>query len=170
MSNYSDFFLNMGGNIVQLELIEISHSKFSQTYRLVRNAINGVTVTLEDASSHTFDYYPMQIVPSGAYDNLDETMQVNLGDLGALIPMELDRLVTSTGSIPGTVERPKLKYRTYRSDDLTAPLFGPIVFDVQNISFKKEGATLQCAIARLNLTATGEVYTMDRFPMLRGFI
>ena len=170
MSNYTDFFLNTGSHIIQLELVEISHPDFSQVYRVVRNAINGVTVTLEDASVHTFDFYPLKIQPSGAFDNLDETLEVTLGDLGDIIPKEIDRTVKPVGTVPGTYTYPKLKYRTYRSDDLTVPLFGPTVFDVQSISFKKEGATLQCAAVKRNLTGTGEVYTLDRFPMLRGFI
>lgn len=168
MSNYSQFFLNSNSNIVQLELLEISHSLFSKTYRLVRNAIAGVTVTLEDTSVHTFDYYPVRITPSSAYNDMDETLQISFGDLGDILPKELD-LVFQTP--PTTVsEKPVLIYRTYRSDDLSAPLAGPFKFEVNSIAFQLEGATLQCTVPRLNLVATGELYTMDRFPMLRGFL
>lgn len=168
--SYSAFFLNSGSNIVQLELIEISHPLFSQIYRLVRNAIAGVTVTLEDATIQTFSYYPLKITPSGSYNDMDQTLQVQFGDLGQILPMELDRLIPAPGVLPGTVIKPTLLYRTYRSDDLSGPLSGPFKFTIDNISFQKEGATMQCSAARLNLTATGELYSMDRFPMLRGFL
>lgn len=314
MSNYSQFFLNSSSAVVQFETIEISHPKFSKIYRIVRNAINGITATLEDLSSVTFDYYPLKITPTGSDNDLDQTLQVQFGDLGDILPKELDLVFgpfgpsvanpsfdedtaipptgwalsgvptlsydASTGHTnsaikivktgPGTagikqtidansapgisytvsawcksigggtgllgllfldssntvitnvsqnttntvwtklsivavapagtasvvlqllgaagtvtvefddvaayltsivpIEKPVLIYRTYRSDDLTAPLFGPERFEIDNMAFQKEGATLQCTAPRLNLNQTGEVYAMDRFPMLRGFL
>jgi hypothetical protein len=71
---------------------------------------------------------------------------------------------------PGTIIKPIVTYRTYRSDDLSGPLAGPYRFEVANIAFQKEGATLTCGAPRLNLNQTGEPYSMDRFPMLRGFL
>lgn len=172
MSNpYAEFFLNTSSSIIQLELLEISHPSFSQTYRLVRNAINGVTVTLEDASSHAFTYYPVKIVPTGNANDLDQTLQVTFGDLGQIVPTEIDRvLLTTSGGLPTSITKPTLIYRTYRSDVLSAPLAGPYRFQVNNIAFTKEGATLQCTAPRLNLNRTGEIYDMARFPMLRGFL
>lgn len=315
MPDYRTFFLNTASNIVALDLLEISHPYFSKTYRIVRNAIAGVTVTLEDASVKTFDYYPVKLTPSGAYNDMDQQLQISFGDLGTILPEELDRLladnqhgvypgallggwvdntgqllvkpfligqgglfyvpngathlqmgindefmfdnsgnffvvingaapvtvannirlydttgglnqaylpyapttsaapisvavtvgdilrisvsgtikITGTGNIlngygdptlptgvpgvyvpepflPKTTIKPTVKYRVYRSDDLTAPLDGPFTFEVVSIAFKKEGATLQCNAPRLNLVSTGEQYDMDRFPMLRGFL
>lgn len=168
-SPYSEFFLNSDSNIVQLELIEISHPLFSQVYYIVRNAVAGVTVTLETAVAQAFDYYPVKVTPSGSYNDLDQTLQVSFGDLGQVLPKELDRLNLAVSTIPGYFTKPTLTYRTYRSDDLSGPLSGPIKFLIDNIAFNKEGATLTCSASRLNLTATGEPYSMDRFPMLRGF-
>jgi hypothetical protein len=166
MSIYSEFFLNSSSKVVELELIEIAHPNFTSTKRLVRNAIDGITVTLEDTSVHTFDYYPMAITVSGDRDNLDQGIKLNFGDLGQVLPAELDALFAADGF----VIKPTLTYRTYRSDDLSAPLYGPAIFLVEDISFTKEGATIQAASQRLNQTSTGQLYTIDRFPMLRGFL
>jgi hypothetical protein len=167
MSEYSEFFLNSGSNIVELELIEISHPNFTKTYYLVRNAIDGVTVTLEGGlGSKAFEYYPLQITPVGSGDDLDQVLKVQLGDLGELLPQELDAIFTANGF--GI--KPTLIYRTYRSDDLTAPLYGPLRFEINNISFKAEGAVFEATAPKLNTAATGELYTTNRFPMLRGFI
>ena len=166
MSDYTEFFLNAGSNVVELELLEISHPNFSQTYRIVRNAVAGVTVTLEDSSSATFEYYPLQITPMGSGDDLDQALKIQLGDLGTLLPQELDAVSAAGGF--GT--KPVLKYRTYRSDDLTAPLYGPITLEISNLTFKREGAAFEAHAPRLNSTATGEIYSTTRFPMLRGFI
>jgi hypothetical protein len=314
--SYAKFFLSGKSSVVQLELLEISHPNFSKVYRIVRNAIAGVTVTLEDSSVSTFDYYPCQIIPNGSKNDLDQTLQIALGDLGQILPQELDRVVvkkpvafhagallgawvdntgqlvakpfligtggsfyvplaathlqmgidddfmfdnsgvgfsvvinggapvsvgviartwtytagvlntaypysptsssapisvavtpgqllkiTATGSIkidgtanignpfgipgyakggagsfvdvnpgPGTVIKPSVVYRVYRSDDLTEPLDGPYLFQANSLAFQKEGATFECTAPRLNLSTTGEIYTMNRFPMLRGFL
>lgn len=314
MPNLTQFFLSSSSAVVKLDLFEIFHPDFSKTYRIVRNAIAGVTVTLEDASVKTFDYYPIRLTPTGSNNDLDQTLELTFGDLGDLLPQELDRIVRahnlpfyggaligaftdSTGLIidtpflignggwfyvpgiatkltmgivddtlysdntgnfvvningtnvnvgatakpwdttvntkypfvatgagaptvvavtpgdllniavsglvrlgsghtpsdglgeflggiptstpgtyipidppPGSKTKPILTYRSYRSDDLTAPLDGPFIFGIDNVAFRKEGATLQCTASRLNQGATGEIYTMDRFPMLRGFL
>src|SRR3954470_18883417 len=114
MSDYSEFYLNSKASVVQLDCIEISHANFSQTFRLVRNATYGVTVTHEDSSEHDYVYCPMQCALSGPQDDLDQILTVQFGDLGEIIPAELDRVRTANGF----GEMPRLIYRTYRSDDL----------------------------------------------------
>lgn len=164
--SYVEFFLNSASSVVQLELIELSHPNLSKVYRIVRNAINGVTVTHEDSTTHDYDYYPLQIVPSAAYDDLSNAVQIQFGDLGEVLPTELDLVYTADGFRT----KPTLVYRTYRSDDLTAPLYGPVRYVVTNIAFTKEGANFSAGAPSVNLTGTGEIYTFDRFPMLRGFL
>ncbi len=274
MSNYTEFFLASKSSVVQLELLEISHSKFTKTYRIVRNAVNGVTVDLQDYGINLFNpndpdftpdfyvhpngnlaanptysatgyiplvagktytrsyasfycyydenlnpvgndptvgtltftvpagakfgrfsiadaalatfqinegdtletyrafgiadftYYPLRIVGVGARDNLDFGLKIDLGDLGEVLPTELD----AVSSESGYEEKPVVKYRTYRSDDLTAPLFGPLVLEVRSFSFNREGSTFEAKAPALNVNKTGELYKIDRFPMLRGFL
>jgi hypothetical protein len=164
MSVYSEFFFNSATGVRELELIQLSHPSFSKTYYLVRNQPPaGLTVTLEDAAVQHFDYYPMEITPTGANTDLDQTMQISFGDLGQLLPQELDRLQNDdTFKV-----KPILLYRSYRSDVLTSPMTGPIKFDVLSIAFIKTGVTLNVAAPRLNLNKTGEAYNLDRFPALR---
>ena len=166
MSTYSEFFLNSRSSVVQLELIEISHSKFSKVYRVVRNAVNGVTVTLETGATEVFDYYPLRIENNGARDDLDQSFNITLGDLGEVLPVELDRVASGDGF----GEKPKVVYRTYRSDDLNRPLFGPILLEVESFAFNREGCTFTAKAPSLNINKTGELYLLDRFPMLRGFL
>lgn len=166
MSEYSEFFLNAGSNVAELELLEISHPDFTRTYYIVRNAVNGITVTLENSIAQAFEYYPLQITAIGAGDDLDQVLKIQLGDLGSILPQELDA-VSAAGSFG---IKPVLKYRTYRSDDLSAPLYGPITLEISSLTFKKEGAAFEAHAPRLNSTATGEVYNTSDFPTLRGFI
>ena len=166
MSTYSEFFLNSNSSIVQLELLEISHPNFTQNFRVVRNAVDGVTVTLEDLSIETFDYYPLRIDGNSPRGDLDFTIKVSLGDLGEVIPLEIDA-ITNAG---GLGVKPLVKYRTYSSIDLTTPLFGPVVLEVESFSFNREGSSFDAKAPSLNITNTGEPYKIDRFPMLRGFL
>lgn len=164
---YVNYFLNSKSSVAQLETIEISHPAFSQTYRIVRNAAAGVAVTLENGSSATFDYYPMKLSPQHARDDLDHSISVTFGDLGEILPLELDRVMNYPA---GMDIKPVVKYRVYRSDDLSSPLYGPLVLEVEAFTFNKEGSTFEAKAPSINLTRTGEVYSLTRFPALKGFL
>lgn len=166
MSAYSQFFLNSRSSVVQLELLEISHPNFTKVYRVVRNAVQGVTVTLETAVVQAFTYYPLLIENNGSRDDLDQSFTISLGDLGEVLPMELDEVASNDGFSV----KPVVIYRTYRSDDLTVPLFGPILLEVESFAFNREGSTFSAKAPSLNINKTGELYKLDRFPMLRGFL
>jgi len=166
MTTYAEFFLNSKSNVVKLELLEIAHPNFTKIYRVVRNAVDGVTVTLETLETIIFDYYPLQIENAGIRDDLDQIIKITLGDLGDVLPKELDEVSSNNGF--GV--KPSVKYWIFRSDDLSRPLFGPVVLEVSSFAFNREGSTFEAKAPSLNITKTGEVYNLDRFPMLRGFL
>jgi hypothetical protein len=166
MSNYSEYFLNGPRQAIQLELFEIFHPAFTNLYRKVRNATAGVTVTLETAEVAHFDYFPLRIRPIASADDLDQVLKIDLGDLGEILPLELDAVEAANGM--GV--KPTVRYRVYRSDNLAAPLVGPVLLEVQTFSFTREGATFEAKAPSLNINRTGEIYRTDRFPMLRGLL
>lgn len=167
MSRYSEFFLNSRASVVQLELVEVAHPDFSQPYRFVRNHADGVTVDLsDDEQGVEFVYYPARVSSVGAKDDLDAAIRVELGDLGELIPAELDAVDEAGGSLI----KPTVRYWVFRSDDLSAPIFGPLQLEVTTFNFNAEGCSFQAEAPRLNLVRTGERYDLGRFPMLRGFL
>lgn len=166
MPAYAEFFLKSKSSVVQLETLEISHPDFTKTYRIVRNAVEGARVTLEDGRLVSFDYYPLQIENAGVRDDLDQSIKINLGDLGEVLPKELDEV----SSNDGFGIKPTVVYRTYRSDDLSRPLFGPVVLEVSSFAFNREGSSFEAKAPSLNINKTGELYKLDRFPMLRGFL
>lgn len=166
MSAYTEFFLGSKASVVQLELLEISHPAFTKTYRIVRNAKAGVTVTLETAAVEFFEWYPLRVSTVGARDDLTQSLRVDIGDLGEILPLELDGVATADQFDV----KPVVLYRTYRSDDLTTPLFGPLRLEITTFAFKREGASFEAKAPELNVSRTGELYKLDRFPMLRGFL
>lgn len=167
MSKYSEFFLQSASSIVELETLEISHPSFSQTHYVVRNAMSGITATLEDGTTTVnFQYYPLAIKRSGASDDLDQKLEIQLGDLGEIIPNEFDNCIAADT----TDVKPTLIYRTYRSDDLTAPLNGPFKYEIPSIGSLGPNSAFTAQAPRLNTNRTGEIYAIDRFPMLSAFL
>jgi hypothetical protein len=166
MSAYASFFLNSPSSVVHLECIAISHPGFTKPYYLIRNAVGGITVTHEDLTVVTYQYYPLSITRTGASDDLSQSLKIDLGDLGQVLPQELDHVsFTNTFNV-----RPTLQYRVYRSDSLNAPLYGPITYQITNITFNKTSTTLEAEAPQLNTSGTGELYSLSRFPMLAGFL
>lgn len=166
MSAYTEYFLNSQSSVVQLETLEISHSSFSKVYRLVRNATNGITVKLEDENNYIFDYYPLRISLMNEKDDLDQIIKIQMGDLGEIVPFEIDRISNDDKFS----EKPIVKYRTFRSDDLQNVLYGPLILEIKSFSFNREGTTFEAKAPSLNVNKTGEIYSINRFPMLRGLL
>lgn len=166
MSEYSEFFLNSKSSVVQVDCIEISHSSFTQTYRVVRNNTEGVTVTHEDDTDYDYEYYPFVLSASGVRDDLDQMIHMDFGDLGEIIPQEID----AVKSADNTQEYPRVVYRTYRSDDLENVLYGPVVLEVRAFNFNREGCSFEAKAPSLNVNRTGEAYSLPRFPALRGLL
>jgi len=167
VSDLSEYYLNSRSDVVSLDLIEFSHPGFSQTYRIVRNAREGVTVDLSPSElAVPFEYFPARVENIGARDDLDSGVRIEIADLGEVIPGEIDNVqAANLGAI-----KPTVRFWAYRSDDLSAPMFGPIILDVPSINFTEQGAAFEARAPTLNSTKTGERYTLVRFPMLRGFL
>ncbi len=164
MSALTEFYLSSKSSVGQIECIEISDSSVSQVYYLVRNARDGIIVTHEDSTSHAYTYMPMRLELSGPRDDLDHVLQIVMGDLGEIIPQELDA-VRDANTLS---EMPVVIFRTYASDNLSAPLYGPIVLEVRRFSMDRMGCTFEAKAPSLNVSRTGEVYSIARFPMLAG--
>lgn len=166
MSRYSEFFLKSYSSVAQLETFEISHSAFSKTYRIVRNETRGMTARLENGQDVVFDYCPVKIQLINDKDDLDQVIKIQLGDLGEIIPMELDRIAQQNKF----GEKPKVIYRTYQSNDLNNIMNGPIRLEIKDFTFNREGCAFDAKAPSLNLNSTGLIYTFDMFPMLRGLL
>lgn len=167
MSDYSEYFLNSRADVVQLELMEVTHPNFTETFRIVRNARDGITVDISPSElAVPFQYYPAQIEPSGARNDLDSGIKVSFGDVGEVLAPQIDAVAAAGGF----QTKPALRYWTYRSDVLSAPIFGPLTLEIPTLAFDEDGATFEAKAPAANSTKTGERYTLIRFPMQRGFL
>lgn len=166
MSEYSEYFLNSKSSVAQLECLEISHNSFTQVFYIVRNAANGLHVKHEDNSEHDYIYVPMRLSLTGARTDLDHILKVELGDLGQIIPQQIDAVAADDGFL----EMPKVVYRVYRSDDLENVLYGPLNLELKTFNLSREGCAFEAKAPSLNVNRTGERYTLPRFPMMRGLL
>lgn len=182
MSLYSEYYLNSAQNVVELDLIEIEHFRFSPTiFRLVRNwrlmelSTNdahgnpkfGVIVTHEGgAGPFEYEFVPMKIEYLGSGNDLDQSYKVTIGDLGSIIPAQMSRV----RSFNAMNVKPIFRYRSYRSDNLLTPLTPtPSVLEIKRISFNKEGCSFEAVAPYLNATQTGVLYNRKNFPMMKAF-
>lgn len=167
MTDYAAYFLQSKSSVVFLETVEIAHPSFSRSYFLVRNAIGGIAAPLVAGGPlQAFEYYPLRMRPIGSRDDMEQALEVDVGDLGEILPLELDAIRAA-----GTLRiKPTVRYRAYRSDDLTKPLVGPLTLELADLSSNQEGSSFQAKAPSLNVNRTGELYRLERFPMLRGFL
>jgi len=166
MSSYTEYFLNSPGSVEEYELLEITHPNFTEDYFVVRNCVDGLTVTLEDSSDQFFQHYPLQIKRAVSNDTLDQVFEVQLGDLGEIITRE----IKAVRAADGFNTRPTVIYRTYRSDDLSEPMEGPIVLEITDLGRNEAGAYFEAKPPEVNMNKTGETYSFERFETLRGFL
>ncbi len=168
MSLLSTFFLGPS-YLVQYDCLEITHPDFANTsgWRMVRNAVQGITVDHEGGGGTFFyDYYPMSIKPVGSQSDLTQSLIVNFGDLGVIIGSEIKALHEANAMNV----RPVAKFRTYRSDNLDEPMSGPLVLEVVSVTTTEEGCSIECQAPNINATKTGTEYSIEQFPMLRPFV
>lgn len=163
---YIKFFLSSYRKVMRFECLEFSHPSFSKTYYIVRNAIEGITVRYEDGNIYEHEYWPLKIQALSVTSTLESGIKVDLGDLGELLPMEIENVLRA-----GTINtKPIVKYRTYRSDNLNDILEGPFVLEIKTLSHNRDGCSFEAKAISLNITATGEIYDLQRFAPLRGFL
>lgn len=161
-----EYFLNTKSTVGQLDTIQISHPSFEKDFFLVKNHLKGFSAKLENGVDVDFQYVPMQVSLGTVKDNLDQTIDITLGDLGDIVAKELKKIRQSKNN----KVKPKFIYRTYRSDDFTRPLYGPVKLSIVDFQLMDTGCSFQAKADSLNVVKTGEIYDLRRFPMLKGVI
>ncbi len=162
----TDFYFAAPASTAGIETLEISQVSFSQVWYLQFHYRLGLWARLESAERVFFQYVPIRLRKLEETGNLDFGLTVTLGDLGEILPDEIQR-AREAGTL--RTHRPRVVYRVYSSDGLEAPMVGPIVLEAREISRTNDGAQFNAKAPELNISKTGELYTTDRIPMLLGF-
>lgn len=166
-NEYAKFFLNRKVDIYQLECIELSHPSFLNTYRVVRNDDRGVYVQHKEGAGKVFyEYLPMSIQRSGMLGDLDQTLTVSVSGLGDILPDEFERVLE--GQYADV--KPTVNYRLYSSDNLNAPIHYLLGLQLAGVSMNNKAVTFKAESARLNISKTGDIFSLDRFSGLKGAV
>lgn len=168
MSRLEEFFLKGRKDVVYVETIEIIHTHFTKPLRIVRNVTNGWTAKLANGDSNRvqFDYFPLKLEVGSSKTDLDQTLNITIGDLGEVLPQELERAFENEGMLA----KPILKYRCYASDDPDFVLYGPITLQIDSFNYDQQGTTFQATAPNVNKSKTGELYSTVRFPFLKSLL
>jgi hypothetical protein len=164
-TSFAQFWLDKPASVKPLDLLEISHPNFTDTYRIVRNKIGGCTATI-DGVSRSFTYYPLRITPKSARANLDYGEQIDLGDLGDIVGDEIDAIAAADGY--GT--KPTVRRWIFSSANLVTPVVGPITLEIPAMPMQRIGTSFVAQAPSLNMNRTGEPYLLARFSGLAGFV
>jgi hypothetical protein len=162
MIDETSFYFDGPASAAPIQTLEISHPSFSQVWRVQGMYRQGLWARDEHGEQQWFEFVPVALRPLEDRGNLDFGLAVTFGDLGDILPDEIERArAADTMHI-----KPTVIYRTYRSDDLSAPMVGPVKLEAREIN-RQNGAQFDAKAPELNISKTGERYTVDRFPGLR---
>ncbi|MFZ3193754.1 MAG: hypothetical protein WA154_11195 [Moraxellaceae bacterium] len=148
-----------------IQQVSISHSAMTQAYHLWTEPFAGTVSDELGAPLTVSGANNIAIKTPGSPDHLDQSFEITLStvdssntfrDEMALIPLD-------------TTEQILVVYREYLSDDLTEPM-ATVQLQVETIAYNRGAAVITAVSPRLNLTRTGELYTLKRFPTLRGLL
>ena len=167
MTDIAKFFLGSKASVISIEAIEITHPSFDQGFYFLKNGADQLNLTHEDGSSHLYKYVPMSITISNVRSDLDQEIQINISDLDDKFIDAIDAIDESTSRDI----RPLVRYRLYRDDMLSTPISIIQSLGMVDISKNSNGdCTINAKAQSLNSVRTGENYSLERFPLLRGYV
>ena len=141
------------------ETIAISHPDIETRYLV----IDSLPLKANLPTGELVTFQPASIASTNAVNSndLDQKATFTIAD----VYNELDEVLDS---IPlNTTDKPVIAYSQYHSDYLTSPV-EYVEYDIESIPQKKGVFTVKCGVPDLNSDETGEIFDLDRFPMLRG--
>lgn len=159
MSSYTSFYLNVSGAVKEISCIEVTHPNFS--FYLQSFDEDGFHVIHEDGKKVFYEYLPMQIDRSNVSNDLDQVIKMTINDFD-------DRIIAAYSNIKD--KKPVLfQQRVYRDDNLDSPMITIQTLHITSMSKDSKGnVTFEAKAPELNSVKTGDTYTFERFPMLRG--
>ena len=153
----------------ELEVISFSAPWFSKTYYLQRQFTEDIQVTLETGITVDVMYAPMNIDQASSNADLNYERNVSIQMVNDLIAAENDNYDPEmNGSQTPTFQ--SRGFIAYRDGTISGIKYGPITLPVKTIKTNNQGAIINVTTKPGNDYATGEVATVTRVPMLRGFV
>lgn len=150
------------------EVISVSAPWFTRTYYLQNTFTDGVDITLEDdVTVVTAEYAPMTIGLASSNADMSYTREFTIQQVNDVIAAEIAGRDPTLRQKVRVESRGYLMYRDGTISLLKTPVVGT---EVTKTSRDSIGTTISTATKPVNNTSTGEVATVTRVPMLKGFL
>jgi hypothetical protein len=163
MSRLEDFLLGAPMNVAAIDVVKISHPYFSQDYWMQNVDVAGATLTIE-GQSRDIPFAGFRVLPLARRSVLERGLDIEIGDLGGIVHAEQRALEANDGYR----QKPVVDWYQYRSDDLNVPIMGPERYEANRVNREDRSTRIEARNLDLNVNASGERYTLDRFPMQVG--
>ena len=171
VDDIKDFHLDSVSSVVLLETLEIIHSLWPAPIRIVTNHPDGVAVTLENGQPAIFEFIPLMIQRGNTSDDLDQTLNITVGDLGEIVPPLIQKIRDASSD-----EKPQVIYRSFAFDAASMVLTKQTPIEIiRGLSVAKmnqdyQATTFEAATSGKNSVKTGRTYNFKDYPDLRGLI
>lgn len=171
VDDIKDFHLDSVSSVVLLETLEISHSLWPAPIRIVTNHPDGISVTLENGQPAIFEFIPLLIQRGNTSDDLDQTLNITVGDLGEIVPPLIQKIRDASSD-----EKPQVIYRSFAFDAASMVLTKQTPIEIiRGLSVAKmnqdyQATTFEAATSGKNSVKTGRTYNFKEYPDLRGLI
>ena len=164
MANQISFFLTNTRNLYWIDTIEMDHPDFVEPFYFQNEYIDeDIVATNEDLQQATYSYQLFDVKRNNVVADLDQGVGVTFADYKDVLKTAVN---AASSSSPIT-----LRYRVFRSDDLTSPMDFIQVLKVVSVNCDAEGfVTFQAGAEQLNNVKTGDTYTLNKYPLLKGTI
>ena len=156
------FFLTKTSAIAKIDCIELYHPDFGYL-RYQAYDDDGIAVKHEDGAPQHYDFESFEITRGNITSDLDQGFSITFADYKD----DLKSKVNAADHMTPIV----FSWRLYRSDDLDIPMF--VQRDLYVIRVNSDGTgmvTFEASAEQLNNVKTGDVYTINTYPMLRSTI
>ena len=164
MANQNSFFLTDTSAVRKVDTIELNHPDWVAPFYFQSEWINEEMVaTNEDGITVTYQYQLFEVDRSNVVADLDQGVSITFADY-------IDELKTAINSADH-MQAVTLKYRMFRDDDLTSPLDFIQTLQILKVNNDANGTvTFEASAEQLNSVKTGDVYTLNNYPLLKGTI
>ena len=172
MPNYN-YFLAGNPDDVLFQTIEISHPAFRNEHRFVANKADGLYVPFESedengnpvASQLFYEYAPLDIKLGESTESLDQYIEVTIGDLGDILPSEIEAIRSDEFS---SMQKPEVVYAEFLASNLNEPTLVIGNLEISQYTMKTGMAVFKCEVKKLNTRKTGVTYNLKDFPIMWG--
>jgi len=164
MANQNNFFLTDTSAVRKVDTIELNHPDWTVPFYFQNEWIDeDMIATNEDAVTVTYQYQLFEVDRGNVMADLDQGVSITFADY-------IDELKNAINSADH-MKAITLKHRMFRDDDLSSPLDFIQTLQVLKVNNDSNGVvTFEASAEQLNSVKTGDVYTINKFPSLKGAV